>query len=130
MPDSTIQAPLIGSTGKYKVDVVGESFYRKNFVTLCGEKTITGVKVKVIAQLTLEDHNPYDKRAVSVWIQGLQVGHLSRDCARALRRRVRYGSLSEHETFDCAALICGGWDRGDGDVGEFGVRLDLNLSDE
>lgn len=50
--------------------------------------------------------------------------------ARAFRRSVRYGPLAEHEVFECAALICGGRDRGDGDVGNFGVRLDLTLHEE
>lgn len=124
-----VEIPVISGIGSFFVDVAGESFYEESFMALCGERTIEGIRIEVRAQLTLEDENPHDNRAVRVAIQGHQVGHLSRDDARAFRRLVRYGSLSEHEVFECAALICGGWDRGEGDIGNFGVRLDLALGD-
>jgi hypothetical protein len=130
MLDSLISIPAMPGNGGYRIDVAGESFYEESFSSLCGERTITGARIEVRARLELEDNNPHDKHAVRVMIQGLQVGHLSRDDARAFRRLVRYGSLAEHEIFECSAVICGGWDRGDGDKGNFGVRLDLNLSDE
>jgi hypothetical protein len=128
--DLCVEIPVIPGSSRYRVDVAGESFYRDSFIALCGEPTIAGWKVEARAQLTLEDSNPYDKHAVRVTIQGRQVGHLSRDDARAFRRLVRYGPLAQHEVFECAALICGGWDRGFGDVGHFGVRLDLTLDDD
>ena len=128
--EECFEIPVIPGIGAYRVDVAGESFYEESFAALCGERTIEGVRIEVRAQLILEDDNPHDKHAVRVTIQGLQVGHLSREDARAFRRCVRYGSLSEHEVFECAGLICGGWDHGPGDVGNFGVRLDLVLDDE
>lgn len=114
----------------YRVDVAGESFYEESFKELCGDRTIEGIRIEATAQLELCDDNPHDKHAVRVTIQGYQVGHLSREDARAFRRLVRYGSLAEHERFECAALIRGGWDRGEGDVGHFGVRLDLVLNED
>lgn len=125
-----VEVPVFVGTGNYRVDVAGESFYEESFIALCGERTIEGVRIEVRTKLILEDNNPHDKQAVKVMVQGHQVGHLSRVDARAFRRRVRYGSLSEHEVFECAGLICGGWDHGPGDIGNFGVRLDLNLDDE
>lgn len=116
--------------GNYRIDVAGESFYEDSFYALCGERTILGCRLQVRARLELQDDNPHDKLAVRVLIQGHQVGHLSREDARAFRRLVRYGALSEHEVFECAGVICGGWDRGDGDEGNYGVRLDLALDDE
>lgn len=124
------EIPCIEGIGKYWLDVAGESFYSDSFMALCGDRSIFGVDMKVRAHLELEDDNPYDKNAVRVVIQGHQVGHLSREHARAFRRMVRYGPLSVHEVFECAALICGGWDKGGGDVGHYGVRLDLVLDDE
>lgn len=115
---------------KYRIDVAGESFYDDSFKELCGERTIEGIRIEATARLTLCDDNPHDKYAVRVTINGYPVGHLSREDARAFRRLVRYGSLAEHEEFECAAVIRGGWDRGEGDVGNFGVRLDLLLNDE
>jgi hypothetical protein len=128
--EECIAAPFIEGAGNYRIDVAGESFYEESFAALCGERTIEGVRIESRAQLTLQDDNPHDKHAVAVSIGGHQVGHLSRDDARAFRRLVRYGPLSLHERFECSALICGGWDRGDGDVGNYGVRLDLLLDEE
>ena len=41
--------------------------------------------VPVCAVLVPEADNPYDENAVSVWVDGLKVGHLSRDDARRYR---------------------------------------------
>jgi len=125
-----VEIPVISGTGTFLVDVAGESFYEESFAALCGERTIEGIRVEVTAQMELRDDNPHDNRAVRVTIQGYPVGHLSREDARAFRRLVRYGSLAEHEVFECAALIVGGWDRGEGQLGNFGVRLDLILYED
>lgn len=124
------EIPFIRGPGKYRVDVAGESFYDESFKELVGDRTISGARIEVAARLELCDDNPYDKQAVRVTIKGYQVGHLSREDARAFRRLVRYGALAEHEEFACAARICGGWDRGEGDTGHFGVRLDLALNED
>lgn len=126
MTDST---PFIRGPGKYRTNVAGESFYPDAFAALVGSRREEGVQIEARARLTLQDDNAHDKHAVMVSIDGHQVGHLSREHARAFRRTVRYGPLSAHEQFECAALICGGWDRGEGDAGHFGVRLDLVLDD-
>lgn len=111
--DECVAVPLIPGTGKFLVDVAGESFYEESFAVLCGARTIEGVRLEVRALLVLEDDNPHDKHAVRVTIDGNHVGYLSRDDARAFRRQVRYGVLSVHEVFECAGIICGGWDRGE-----------------
>lgn len=129
MPNEVSVPPFLSGPTCYFIDVAGESFYEESFMALCGPRTIGGVKIETRARLQLQDDNPYDKLAVSVSIKGYAVGHLSRDHARAFRRQVRYGSLSVHEVFECAALICGGWDKGDGKPAHYGVRLDL-LFDE
>lgn len=129
MPDN-IAVPSLEGVGLYRINVAGESFYEDSFLDLCGAKTIAGVDMKFIARLTLQDDNPYDKHAVAVTIQGFPVGHLSRIDARAFRRCVRYGALSSSEVFECAAIVRGGWDRGERDIAGFGVRLDLQLADD
>lgn len=128
--EECIDIPIMQGIGNYRVDVAGESFYEESFAALCGERTIEGIRIEVRAQLQLEDDNPHDKHAVRVTVQGLPVGYLSREHARSFRRLVRYGPLSEHEVFECAAQIRGGWDRGEGDVGNYGVRLDLHFEDD
>jgi hypothetical protein len=130
MRDICVELPFIRGQSQYRIDVAGESFYDNSFKELVGERTISGVRMEVVARLELCDDNPHDKNAVRVTIKGYQVGYLSREDARAFRRLVRYGALAEHEEFECAARICGGWDRGEGDVGHFGVRLDLILNDD
>lgn len=130
MRDICAGVPFMGGRAAYRVDVAGESFYDDSFKELCGERTIEGIRIETTALLQLCDDNPYDKYAVRVTIKGYPVGHLSREDARAFRRLVRYGALSEHEEFECAAIICGGWDRGEGDTGHFGVRLDLILNED
>lgn len=124
------ELPFIAGPSLFRVDVAGESFYEASFAALCGERTLEGVKISAQAKLHLQDDNPYDRSAVAVTIDGHPVGHLSRDNARAFRRMVRYGKLSMFEVFGCAALVVGGWDRGDGDVGNFGVKLDLLFADD
>lgn len=125
-----IEVPFIAGPLTFRVDVAGESFYEASFAELCGPRTLEGFRVDAKAMLRLQDDNPHDRAAVAVAISGHPVGHLSRDCARAFRRSVRYGALSTFEVFECAALIVGGWDRGKGDAGNFGVKLDLALFDE
>lgn len=120
--------PFIKGPGKYRINVAGESFYPESFAALIGPRRAEGVNIETRAQLVLQDDNEHDKLAVKVTIDGHQVGHLPKDAARAFRRTVRYGQLSMHETFECAALICGGWANETG-TGHFGVRLDLTLDD-
>jgi hypothetical protein len=74
--------------------------------------------------LVLDDDNPYDSLAVRVEIRGCIVGHLSRENAREYRRQLKKAGHPAL-TASCKALIVGGWDRGGGDRGHFGVRLDL-----
>jgi hypothetical protein len=62
--------------------------------------------------------------AVRVDVQGQTVGHLSRELARQYRKqleRAGYGSTDAY----CDARIRGGWDRGEGRRGHYGVFLDL-----
>lgn len=122
--------PFIPGDGYFCIDVAGESFYPESFFALCGPRREEGVTEETRARLTLQDDNEHDRYAVQVTIHGHTVGHLPREAARAFRRTVRYGKLSVYETFECRALICGGWDRGNGDVGNYGVRLDLKLGDD
>lgn len=122
--------PFIKGREQFQINVAGESFYPDSFAALCGARKPDGIALPATAQLVLEDDNPHDRLAVKVAIEGHQVGHLPREAARAFRRSVRYGPMSEHEVFECAALISGGWDRGGGNAGDFGVKLDLALFDD
>ena len=107
--------------------VVGTSHYQKALERLAGGRSSKSADVEVMAALLPEDDNPHDPKAVRVEIEGRAVGHLDRDSARAFRRlllkRGEQGIL-------CPARIVGGWDKGGGDRGHFGVRLEWNEDGE
>lgn len=106
-----------GNAG-YWVDVVGESNYQRALARITGGRTPDGVNIDTTATLIPEPSNPYDPNAVRVDIAGQTVGYLDRSAAVTYRQRG--GKRSQ-----CRATINGGWDRGDGDAGHFGVRVQL-----
>lgn len=66
---------------RFDVKVVGESFYQENLFRLCGRASSAMRQFRKPAVLTLETNNPHDKNAVRIDIDGLTVGHLSREYA-------------------------------------------------
>jgi hypothetical protein len=116
-PVGSVQGP-----GKFEFDIVGEGSYQPALRAIAGRKTEEGVEHHCTAVLILEDSNPYDDKAVRVDIDGRTVGYLSRKHARQYRKQVPVGTM----TVD--AMIVGGWNRGGGDVGHYGVKLDLPMT--
>jgi hypothetical protein len=115
--------------GGEEVGVVGESHYQDALTAIAGGKHPESVSIPTQAVLMPEPENPYDPDAVAVYIAGRKVGHLPRPAAKA------YGPVGrrfaeQQQVGVCAATITGGWDRGDGDTGHFGVRIDLARPDE
>jgi hypothetical protein len=110
--------------GGARVHTVGESYYQDALGTICGGKSAEGHQHTCIAVLIHEPNNPHDRNAVGVYIDGRKVGHLSR--AEAVAYQPVLARLAATNSVGCChALIVGGWDRGDGDEGHFGVQLDL-----
>lgn len=124
-PDNkTFEVDAIKLRGGSEVPVVGESQYQQALSRICGGKSIDGHHRGCLAALVREPHNEYDRHAVAVQIDAQKVGYLSRDDARA------YGPLLERLASEgcvgaCDAEIRGGWNRGGGDEGHFGVVLFL-----
>jgi len=118
-------ARLTGN-GKYELEAVGESAYQKSFLKITGGKTEDGHQMKIEAILVHNDKNPYDNKAVVVSIDGDIVGYLSKKDARKFRKLMADAGGPGSPAV-CDALIVGGWDRGGGDEGYFGIRLDLPL---
>ena len=122
MHEGRLKATLVD--GHQSLEVVGESFHQPNLWRLAGGKRRPEdyVHTAVSAMLLAEDDNPYDPAAVSVWIDGLRVGHLSRDDAQ----RCRPGLLAlqgRHGTpIALDGAIIGGGIRDDG-PGMLGVFL-------
>lgn len=109
--------------GEFDFDIVGESHYQENLEELAGGRGEESAEINVIAVLSLENSNKYDKNAVRVDIDGLTVGYLSRDDAIDYRKKIAAAGAAD-KTLACKAMIVGGWNRGK-DKGHFGVKLDL-----
>lgn len=126
--DSAPPSVQLHGEGRFHVSVVGESRNRISFEHILGPRTSDGVHYECDASLVLEDDNPVDDRAVRVEIEGLKVGYLSRDHARAYRDWLREAGYERPLRAQCRALVRGGWDDGEGDSGEYGVSLDLPVA--
>lgn len=113
--------------GHYGIEVVGESHYQRDLENICGGRSEDGAEKYVEATLILEDSNPHDRKAVRIDIQGKTVGYLSRELAHEYRKRLTEAGHNKL-TGVCNAVIRGGWDRGGGNRGHFGVWLDLPTS--
>jgi hypothetical protein len=70
--------------------------------------------------ITGEPENPYDRNAVRVLIREALIGYLPRQAAAVVAPTSRPG-----RRYEVDAVITGGWDRGGGDVGHYGVRVYL-----
>ena len=112
--------PFVGS-GKFPIKVVGESFYEDNLRYLCGRAEDHMRQLAKTAVLTLEGDNPYDRNAIRVEIDGLQVGHLSREDAARFRR---LSGARNGAQFSCPALLLSLRGR---TASDYGVRLDLEF---
>lgn len=123
-PDEIMVLRINNGPGTYSVDVVGESHYQEALEDICGGRNDEGQRFETEAFLVHEDDNPYDDKAVRIAIEGETVGYLDRKTARDYRKDLaKIGYAGAPAT--CSARIVGGWDRGDGDRGHFGVKLDL-----
>jgi hypothetical protein len=111
--------------GGFKLMVVGEASYQDNIEQICGGRTTESVDRMKTAHLILEDSNPYDRNAVSVEIDGLKVGYLNREDAKAYRTCLQ-SKGQPNAIGTCHANIRGGWKRSK-NQGHFGVRLDFDL---
>jgi hypothetical protein len=110
--------------GEFAFEIVGESHYQKALELAAGGRAPESVRVRKRAMLVPEPDNPHDENAVRVDIDYRRVGYLSREDAIEYNRRLfKKGLAGKAMTVD--AIIVGGWDRGDGARGHFGVRLDL-----
>ncbi len=112
-------------TGTTDVDVVGVSQYQDALLQLTGgRRSYAGVRMVVLARLVPEPENAADPDAVAVTIAGCTVGYLRRADASRLHAVIDAAIRARGEA-SCAATIVGGWEREHGDIGYFGVRLQV-----
>lgn len=112
-----------------RVDVVGEGKYQAAIGSIAGGKGQHGPLVRDHQALLLpEPWNQYDPNAVRVFLvnEGNTVtdvvGYLSREDAVAYRAVIDRIAAAGRITAAKAELT-GGWDRGNGDTGSYGVIL-------
>ena len=119
-PPAGPRVPRIGGNGRYSVDVVGESHHRASFEALLGSLAYTDDERFGDALLQLQDDNPHDAQAVAVYVDGRQVGHLSRQMARDFRKALQRDGFGQLRQVAVGCRIYGG-----GEEGLFSVTLDL-----
>lgn len=115
---------VLEGTGAFTLPIVGESHYQEALEAICGPRSDEGEDRRVEARLVQEADNPHDALAVRVDIQGRTVGYLSREHARQYRTQLGNAGHAGADAY-CAARIRGGWDRGAGQQGYYGVFLDI-----
>ncbi len=116
--------------GRENLNVVGEASYQDSLWRAVGGRGLPEdrVRVDVVAVLVAETDNPYDANAVSVWVQGLKVGYLSRDDARRYRPGLLALEQKHGKPIALSGAIVGGGIRADG-PGRLGVFLDHDPAD-
>jgi hypothetical protein len=102
--------------GRVDLEVVGEASYQDNLWQVVGGRSAAAdrVRMEVYAVLVAEADNPYDPNAVSVWVQGLKAGYLSRDYARRYRPGLLALQTKYGKPIALAGAIVGGGIRADG----------------
>ena len=115
----------IRGTGNYSVEVVGESHYAPAFKAMIRTLRVSDIEGESFgdALLKLEDSNQHDKNAVSVHIEGHQVGYLSRAMAVDFRKALVRDGLSGRKEFSVGARVYWG-----GDEKHHSVTLDIPQS--
>jgi tetratricopeptide (TPR) repeat protein len=114
--------------GGHDLEVVGESFYQDALWRVVGARTNERVRREIQAVLFAETDNPYDENAISVWINGMKVGHLSREDAEAYRLGLLALQAREGRSIALRGVIVGGGVRLDG-PGFLGVWMSHDPAD-
>jgi hypothetical protein len=111
--------------GPATVAVVGEASHQDALLALAGgQRPYGGVELEAVAELVAHPDDPVEGYRVDVVIGGASVGRLRREDAAALRPLIEAAGRGPGGA-TCRALVRGGWDRGEGDVGLLGVVLFL-----
>ena len=115
--------PVTVMPGDAQLHVVGESHNQDALRSITGSGS-QQARVATTAVLFPEEDNQYDADAISVWIQGKMVGHLSREDAAAMR-----AGLLDLQTRVGGYVAVPGQIIAGGPVGTLGVFLRFNPAD-
>ena len=114
---------LFKPTGKYQQQIVGESHYQEQLDFLA---SIYDDGLIETVDLFLEDHNAQDSNAVTIVIEGEDVGHLSREDALKYRKKIK--ELGHPVAIGiCPAKLIGGHQLRSGEQASRGITLDLDI---
>jgi hypothetical protein len=110
--------------GRFNLEVVGESRYRDTVRALAGEHGGSKADARHKALLLPDDDNPYEDKAVAIFLSGEMVGYLAPKDALALRAMLKREDL-EGKLTSCDAAVRGGgtWE---GKQLAYSVWLDLD----
>jgi hypothetical protein len=111
------------NTGHYDFEIVGETYYQSAIEKLAEQNDEPVYEKDYKALLVPDDGNKDDDNAVRVDIEGMTVGHLSKEDASSFRRRLGAKKLAGKIT-SCKAIICGGGVR-NGVKCSYGVYLNI-----
>ena len=103
---NSAKANIVWRAGSFPLEVVGESNYQRELVSICGRYTLAGNDTEHSALLKLEPLNPHDSNAIMVKIKGKTVGYLPRQQAVRVGTQMRRVCLTEA---NCKARVRGGW---------------------
>src|SRR5262249_14184948 len=120
-PETQMRCAIIKGDGAFEFVIVGESHYQQELELIAGGRQKTDVRRLVAALLVPEPNNFFDRYAVAVQTDKQTFGYLSFDSGPSLLEALTAG---EFDCAACAAAIVGGGERGEGDIGDFAVRLD------
>jgi len=79
---------------RFQLEVVGESRYQSAIRELAGKHGDSKAEVFLPALLLPDDHNPYEDKAVAVFLSGRMVGYLAPKDALAFRESLARQELS------------------------------------
>lgn len=117
-----LKARVLGKEGSYPMEVVGESKFQENLISLCGGYSRDGYDARFEAVIEREPLNPHDEHAVVVRIHEKVVGYLPRAQASRVSAQMDREGI---QAAACSAAVRGGWRTNQYDKGSFGVRLSI-----
>lgn len=122
-------------TGRNQMEVKGESHYQHNLAAVAGPKSDIGYNLPVDVVLIREPDNEYDPNAIAVYAaareegaKGVMVGYVAKEIAVGLAPAIDRKN-EEGEVVGLEGMIRGGWDRGGGDTGHYGIFLTYDPRD-
>src|SRR6185437_12901080 len=123
--NTLLDYPYIKGDGLFTYHVFGASHYQQQLERIAGGRREAAVYFRVNAVLSSEPDNPYDANAIQIRINGEKVGYIRREDNVSLRASLNAVGITGD--VQCRAEIAGGWNRGEGNVGDFGLKLDVTL---